>query len=156
MYTHCIYKNIYIYIYIYWGPQASRQAQKLPRPFPGLPPKIFPESFSEAGFSFRFRGPGVGARPRDAEPSTNLFLCAGCEVRAFRMALVQARVVLRDFWSVKLIWFDIFFVNWRRVTSPSDYSLFWISPSFFPCKNAIEMCVARLKRESQSTPAQKH
>ena len=29
---------------------------------------FFPESFSEPGFTFRFRGPGVGARPCAAEP----------------------------------------------------------------------------------------
>ena len=38
-----------------------------------FPVVFFPESFSEAGFSFRFRGPGVGARPRDAEPLADFF-----------------------------------------------------------------------------------
>ena len=66
---------------------------------------VFPESFSEAGFSFRFRGPGVGARPRDAEPRPDFFLCAGCGVHACRSAPVQARVGPRDFSLVKLVCF---------------------------------------------------
>ena len=66
---------------------------------------VFPESFSEAGFSFRFRGPGVGARPRDAEPRPGFFLCAGCGVRACRSAPVQARARSTGLLSVKLVCF---------------------------------------------------
>ena len=76
---------------------------------------VFPESFSEAGFSFRFRGPGVGARPRDAEPHARFFLCAGCGVRACRSAPVQARVQLRALSLVKLVCFLLLFL--RKLTA---------------------------------------
>ena len=69
---------------------------------------VFPERFSEAGFWFRFWGPGVRARPRDAEPRSDFLLCTGCGVRACRMAPVQARAGATGLLMVKLVCFQLF------------------------------------------------
>ena len=70
-------------------------------------PPIFPENSSGVGFSFRFRGPGVGARTPPGICQLRFIFAVICKVFALWLYL---GLFCSSCWNIGLIWF----LQWIR------------------------------------------